>query len=68
MKNKKVLLIQIMLLLSIGGCASDDPVYISPVGPGFGPPPPGPLFGTPGGPGFGPPQPGPGFAPPPPGP
>jgi|APCry1669189070_1035195.scaffolds.fasta_scaffold60585_2 hypothetical protein len=66
MKNKKILLAQILLLLSIGGCASGDPIYVVPAGPGF-PPPHDPFFRPPGGPGFAPAPPGPGFAPPPPG-
>jgi hypothetical protein len=65
MKNKKILIFQLMILISMAGCTSSDPVYVVPAGPGF-PPPPGPFFEQPGGPGFAPPPPGPRFGPPPP--
>ncbi len=54
----------ILTLISLGGCASGDPVYVVPAGPDF-PPPPAPFFAPPGEPGFGPP---PGLGVPPPGP
>lgn len=64
-QKKRFALPAILILISLGGCASGDNVYVAPAGPGF-PPPPSLFFGPPGGPGFGPP---PGIgAPPPPGP
>ena len=55
----------ILILISLGGCATGDPVYIEPVGWGYRP---RPIFfyEQPGGPEFVRPELGPEFAPPPP--
>lgn len=55
----------VLILISLGGCASGDPVYIEPVGWGFRPRPIF-LYEQPGEPDFVQPLLGPEFAPPPP--
>jgi hypothetical protein len=55
----------ILITISLGGCASGDPVYIEPVGWGFRPRPII-FYEPPGGPEFAQPPFGPDFAPPPP--
>ena len=66
MKPRIVLtLYGLLILISLGGCASGDPVYIEPVGWGFRPRPVF-VYEPPGEPGFIQPMPEPEFAPPPP--
>jgi hypothetical protein len=56
----------ILILTALAGCASDQTLYVEPLGPPGFRPLPTPFYGQPDGPGFGPPPPGPGFTPPPP--
>ena len=58
-------LTRILIAISLGGCASGDPVYVEPVGWGFRPRPII-FYEPPGGPEFTQPPLGPEFAPPPP--